>query len=302
MSTRDDPLIQIFNPENQPLTSAADRLFYATGVLLDARDFQDEQLYHRGRLARALAYLHGYGTVCGLRVAYLAGTDTTPEQLEVRPGLAVDRLGRLIELPRPVCIRLDRWYEQQDVDQLRQALYSDITQGVFADVFARFVVCSRGKTPAFPDGPFDAIDAVQPSRLRDAYEVSLLLRPLVQTDDDPPQEALPPLPVDPYQAVAGAANDDDRRATLREAIFNAWREGTADWREDAPEPAAEHLEGQDATAVFLARIHIPAMDAGPDQPPERDLAMAVIVDNHSRPFLLTAPALASWLGINLRDA
>jgi hypothetical protein len=44
-----------------------DRPFYATGVLLDAEDFLDEQTYHRGRLARALAYLHGTGTIAGSR-------------------------------------------------------------------------------------------------------------------------------------------------------------------------------------------------------------------------------------------
>ena len=48
----------------------ADRVYYATGTLLDARDFLDEQTYHRGRLARAMQYLHGSGTVSGLRVEY----------------------------------------------------------------------------------------------------------------------------------------------------------------------------------------------------------------------------------------
>jgi hypothetical protein len=39
--------------------------------------------------------------------------------------------------------------------------------GVIADVFLNFVVCERGKTPAFASGPFDALDAIAPSRLRD---------------------------------------------------------------------------------------------------------------------------------------
>ena len=52
-----------------------DRVFYATGVLLDAKDFQDEQMYHRARLARALAYAHSSGTVAGLRVEYQAPSE-----------------------------------------------------------------------------------------------------------------------------------------------------------------------------------------------------------------------------------
>ena len=46
-----------------------DRLYYAMGVLLDATDFDAEQAYHRGRLARALSYLHGMGTAAGHRQA-----------------------------------------------------------------------------------------------------------------------------------------------------------------------------------------------------------------------------------------
>ncbi len=42
-----------------------DRLCYALGVLLDASDFDAEQAYHRGRLARALVYLNGMGTAAG---------------------------------------------------------------------------------------------------------------------------------------------------------------------------------------------------------------------------------------------
>ena len=32
------------------------------------------------------------------------------KELRVAPGLAVDRLGRLVELGVPVCLRLERWF------------------------------------------------------------------------------------------------------------------------------------------------------------------------------------------------
>ena len=56
-----------------PIEIAAppERVNYATGVLLDATDFRDEQTYHRSRLARAFRYLVGFGTVAGLRVVRL---------------------------------------------------------------------------------------------------------------------------------------------------------------------------------------------------------------------------------------
>jgi hypothetical protein len=45
------------------------RLSYFHGQLLEARDFQTEQSYFREKLKLHNRCLHGYGTVCGLRVA-----------------------------------------------------------------------------------------------------------------------------------------------------------------------------------------------------------------------------------------
>jgi hypothetical protein len=63
------------NPPPQAL-----RVFYSTGRMLGVEDFQAEQDYHRGRLARALLALNGAGTVIGLNVA--TATDTNG-QLEI---------------------------------------------------------------------------------------------------------------------------------------------------------------------------------------------------------------------------
>src|SRR5262245_13655248 len=93
-----------------PLVSSAnfDRLHYATGELLGADDFRDEQTYHRRQLARALLHLHGSGTVAGLRVihGHRPGQNRAPDEveLEVFPGLALDHAGRLVEVPRNACL------------------------------------------------------------------------------------------------------------------------------------------------------------------------------------------------------
>ena len=57
--------------------------------------------------------------------------------------------------------------------------------------------------------------------------------------------------------------------------------------------AREHKLGQDAAALFLARIVIPA-DEGP---PVTRRAEPVVVDNYSRQFVRGAPALARFLGL-----
>src|SRR5262249_56717521 len=109
-----------------------------------------------------------------------------------------------IELPGSACIRLNNWYNGQSADSLIAALHGAPFNGVVADVFIRFFLCERGKTPAFATGPFDALDAVQPSRLREFYKLELVLR----------NEADPPLPANPWSELASIADLNARKAGL----------------------------------------------------------------------------------------
>ena len=308
MSVREDVLLRRVDrgahEPGDPLGengAAPDRVSYATGTLLDAEDFSAEQNYHRGRLARALAYLHGSGTVAGLKVNYEPPAETGSaadlrEELVVEPGVGLDRLGRIIEVPRAACIRLAPWYAGQDPDKLRQAFFEGVeipahqengaevaahnVNGVVADIFVRFAVCERGKTPAFAAGPFDALDAVQPSRLRDGYKLKLFPR----TER--------PLPV-PEQIWP-----TDRAAVQRQ-IFEVWRRATARDEQNRLEPLREHLAGQDTTYVFLARVILPTNnldeldEAGR---PVRTVERVEII-NEMRPFVYSAAALARIAGL-----
>jgi hypothetical protein len=244
-----------------PLIVAANstRLHYATGELLGADDFQDEQTYHRRQLARALLHLHGSGTIAGLRVVPQhrpgARTEEDEVELDVLPGLALDHAGRLIEVPRQACLRLRRWYtfiadrapssEELDASDLRAAWRADaaIPAGgaVVADVFVTFHECDTGYTPAFASGPFDALDASQPSRVRDGYELSLILR--TERDADL-REAF-----DPWAGIAGA--------TLEQRLQSAERISFGLW-DRLSQPMPENPVDVDATAVLLARLRIPA--------------------------------------------
>jgi len=288
MSLELDPLAKA-----QAQGESQDRLWYATGVLLDAEDFLDEQTYHRGRLARALAYLYGSGTVAGLRVVWeptvdpgadVSLPDGRPERIKVEPGLAIDRLGRLIELPRMACIRLNRWYEVQADDDLAQGWHGAPFNGVVVDVFLTFVACERGKTPAFAAGPYDALDPVVPSRIRDGYAVTLVIR----------KEADPPVPVNQWPDLSGISDPSERADRMRQAVFGAWREGTQ-WREldGKLAPMLEHAAGQDATAVLLARLVLPATQASAAARPQRTEDAPVRVDNNIRPIVFNP---GRWAG------
>lgn len=287
MTTRTDPLAH---------KQEAVRPYYALGMMLGAEDFTAEQSYHRGRLARALAYLHGSGTVAGLAVTVEAETAAQEERLIVEPGLAVDRLGRLIEAAQPLCIRLGRWFAQQNPEQLARRLYSapipgvELAEGdgalyVVADVFVRFVVCeAEGKTPAFTQSPFEPLGGVAPARLRDSAEV---VGPLLR------QEETLPLPASPWEGL-DTGSPAAFRAALHERILAAWREGTAFNTLGGLEPEVVHLAGQDTTSLWLARVALPV--SAPEAEGERPArAGAAVVGNTARRFVYTANALAQFM-------
>lgn len=298
-----DPLIHETDP---------DRLHYSTGELLGADDFIVEQTYHRRQLARALLYLQGPGSVAGLRVvaSHRPGEDASSDEVElkVEPGMAIDRVGRLIEVPRPACLRMRRWFDfgaqqttnpnELNLTDLRAAWRADGTlpQGgaVVADVFLSFQPCDRGYTPAFATGPFDALDASQPSRVRDGYELVLI----------PRQEADGDLPVasDPWEAITGAS--------IQERMESAHALSLDMWQNQALPPSThegawrEYPGDVDPKGILLARIRIPSqapVDA--NSPPRPDWVAAAwpgsndSVDNTVRNFLLPPAALAHVVGV-----
>eukprot|EP01035_Chromulina_nebulosa_P041898 gene41898-56738_t len=179
--------------------------------------------------------------IAGLRVREPRDADdptqprrpNTEREIEIDPGLAMDRLGRLIELRSTQCFRIRRWFDwtlEHDADALDEAVVgAGADAHVLLDFFVRFVVCQHGATPAFATGPFNATDAVVPSREHDAFELSWVLRPAAEATTRP-ASAWPSfdsinqvLAAMPQGTPEERAARDQRRAELvGEAILNAW--------------------------------------------------------------------------------
>lgn len=282
-----------------------ERVNYAAGVLLDDQDFLSEQSYLRGRLARALAALHGFGTIAGLAVSCAA--DENPErELKVAPGLALDRLGRLIEVRRTQCLRLVRWFaheatrEESRRAELLAARVADSghpgAHRMFLDVSLRFAICPHGKTPAFASGPFNSTDHVVASRLADAFELTLDLAPLAE-DRTPltPQSSLPPL--DEKLAEIASSPAEERAAMRRrwavDAALAAWP--TPDPSDPSRLPKLkEQRHAADWLKVLLARVAVPITQEHDDAPPQVDTSRAVEVDNYLRPVVFNP---LRWHGV-----
>jgi hypothetical protein len=287
--------------ESLALRGVPERVNYATGVLLGAEDFAAEQLYVRGRMSRAYAALYGQGTMAGLRVSCPAN-DNPELEVQVAPGLALDRLGRLIEVRRIQCIHIDRWLAQRramTTSALERVAVIDAvredTPGrkrLVFDVFARFLICPHGKTPAFAAGPFNATDYVVASRLADAFDLSLQLAHTVgETLANPkgtlalPQPRSPKLEAmlaemqgitDPVQLEAA------RRLWCMESTLDAWPEPSQIDPNRLPK-LAEHASDADWDKVLLARVSVPVQQADASAFPTIDTAAIAAIAAQPQP-------------------
>jgi hypothetical protein len=88
---------------------------YFTGKLLTERDFTAEQRYQIDKLRLHHLALHGWGTVCGLKVK---PHPYCPDlRLVVEPGLAIDACGREILVTREIELELPKAPEKPSATQ-----------------------------------------------------------------------------------------------------------------------------------------------------------------------------------------
>jgi hypothetical protein len=277
-----------------------DRPWYATGVPLDADDFEAEQLYHRARLAEALSAVAGCGTLAGLEVTIqpakpaTGGTPAQEEEIQVQPGQALDRFGRLIEVPRSACLRSGRWLAGLTPNEHLRSVSLDgkTIEVVVADVFIRFLALPRGYTPALAAGPFDATDAVQPSRIRDSYKLELVARAASL-------DLAHCLPADPWTSLRDESDPNQRWKTLRKLLLAGQQSTSRQWENGSLKPRPEHKEGVDPTSLFLARLQVPALQTSANTLARAE--GAVQVDNNLREFVISNAALSAWAGLPVRS-
>jgi hypothetical protein len=221
-----------------------------------------------------------------------AWTCVGPSQLEIEvtPGLAIDRVGRMIEVPRTVCIRVGPWLAGQSVSDLNSALAVG-AGNILVDVFATFFPCTQGVTPCFAtQDDYDATDAFSPNRLLDSFAMQLILR-----NDSSPQ-----VPQDPWLstgALPSGAISAPPADSLKQSILSAGSGPSVSFPFAANGVVAAEIPiGLDPSSVFLARVSIPATAGPVGQPPNYDLN-SISIDNLARLFLYPAALVARSIGL-----
>lgn len=86
------------------------RVKYSHGLVLGVDEFNQEELYLLEKQRLHNRALHGYGTLCGLKVSVFEDEHEAGRwKLLVAPGIALDALGREIRVPEAQCADLSLW-------------------------------------------------------------------------------------------------------------------------------------------------------------------------------------------------
>jgi hypothetical protein len=252
------------------------RVNYQLGLVLGEDEFRQDQFHHRERDHHATRALHGYGTVSGLGVSYDDGTG----RLHVHPGLAVDPAGRLICVPVEYCASLSGWLrEHAETDEVSGGLPAALT----VHLVLCWTECPSDDVPVPADSCLSAEDSRAASRLKDSFELRLVLEP------PPPVGEVAPGSLDGLDVlvaelhglldVSGGSPPD---AADVHALLRAW---AVDRRPEVVdgEPC---LRTPDETCVLLAHIDL-TVDDGPSGP----AVGTATVHDADRPILVSTRLL-----------
>jgi len=291
MTSSDTPTLFQDAALDEPLR----RVAYEAGMLLGLEATREEQGYHRRRLTRHQYWLHGMGTLAGLRVWIDPATAVDQDQdmrvrLLVGPGIGIDGLGREILVQETHCLDLRDWLDAQDPARLSDG-FDDAADLLHPAISARFQDCPVAAQPVLARKLNLGTDPVAPSRISDGVLLELdAIAPdaALNTSAWPLHPALDGLPpaltqdeqdllaaLDPNDPVEGAERE---RLSARLRLLHLF---------DAPWHPPE-LESELAALVRLplARLTLSTADpVGAIVNPAR-----IGIDNLARPFVQAAPA------------
>jgi hypothetical protein len=294
------------------------RVHYAHGLVLGVEDFVQEELYLLTRDRLHNRALHGYGTVCGLRVEPRR-SDTGETQVLVRAGIALDPQGREIRVPRDQCAGINSWLAAHGDDLSGSPVVSPVS----LYLVLCYRECATDDVPV-PGGACRSLeDSRVASRIADDFELSLTTDAPAQIEEDAVRAFGDLLRTIVISDAPGSFLTRDELVELvrglgggspaflspgSPTLYRLHPEDAADFLEAAfrvwVTEVRPHLlpEGQSCASgppadacVLLARLELDVVESGGTLRLADDDSWSLLIDETSRPYLLHTRLLQEWL-------
>ncbi|MFT5085137.1 MAG: hypothetical protein ACI9Y1_003195 [Lentisphaeria bacterium] len=148
------------------------RVNYIHGLVLGVDEFKQEELYLLEKDKSHNRSLHGYGTVCGLKVE--PHTGAAGQEIKVHPGMAVSPSGQVIQVPRTQCAVLDQWLASHG-EEIAEYIGSPAIGSMSLYLMLCYRECKTDIVP-IPTGPCQSLEeSTAPSRTADDFSLSFEL-------------------------------------------------------------------------------------------------------------------------------
>jgi DNA-binding beta-propeller fold protein YncE len=149
---------------------------YFTGKLLVERDFTDEQRYYLGKLRRHNQRLHGWGTVCGLKVDQHPNPACQAQYVIIEPGTAIDCCGREILVQQEEYFDFESKFLSNWQVQNGPASQPDTAKHTI-QICVSYAECISENVPAIFDDCSSGGNGCRPNRIVDGYSFDVIIDP-----------------------------------------------------------------------------------------------------------------------------
>jgi hypothetical protein len=259
------------------------RVNYAFGLVLGEDELRQEQSHFEWKHRLGNRLLHGYGTVCGLKVTASAQDGGT--EIRIAPGYALSPRGDWIWVDKAQCVRLDDWLHRQG---------AALAPGVAHTVHVRlcYVECPTDDEPVAGRACALEEDSRVASRITESFRASLewiapdqpfemaarvrALTVLGTTGSPPSSPAALPPPEFPIGSPDDGSMPRDEFLIDQDRLCETIREALLIWSTEVC-PA---LSGDNGDCVLLACVRF-EVDAGGTL-----IGKSVSVSDCERPILV----------------
>src|SRR5947207_709641 len=150
------------------------RNHFFTGKLLVERDFTDEQRFFLGKERRHNQRLHGWGTVCGLKVQAHPNTACRNQYVVMEPGTAIDCCGHEILLRNEEVFDFREHFREQ-WKKLKGKTAEPDQQPHKLQICVRYRECSAEPVPSLFDECGCDDTGCQPNRILEGHELEVII-------------------------------------------------------------------------------------------------------------------------------